>query len=170
MPLIVWEIEESRLARASLPAIDRMTGHDFERWLTLFFRSKGYHATRTPDQGDWGAHVILKAPDGRRIAVQAKRWRGRVGVEAVQQVVAARAHYSDRRWGWGYVDCNAWLQVADSDDEVPTEPESSAGAPSDSGSVRWRLSINGSQVPKVGHEISRLASIPRDRAVAGQPT
>lgn len=37
--------------------------------------------------------MILTGPDGRKIAVQAKRWQGAVGVEAVQQVMAARARY-----------------------------------------------------------------------------
>lgn len=86
--------EEERLKRSGIDEIDKMDGRDFEKWLELFFARKGYKVTRTPYQGDWGADLILQDPDqASKIAVQAKRWKGMVGVEAVQQIAAARSHY-----------------------------------------------------------------------------
>ncbi len=38
----------------------------------------------TPETGDYGADLVL-SKDGRKIVVQAKRWKNVVGIEAVQQ-------------------------------------------------------------------------------------
>ena len=73
-----------------------MTGWEFERWLGLFFEDIGFSVERTPYRGDFGADFILTW-NGIRIAVQAKRSSGLVGVRAVQEVVAARAFYNCER-------------------------------------------------------------------------
>src|SRR5690606_22970530 len=90
--LLINFLEEDRLRQAGMPEIDQMTGREFERWLRNFFQQKGYRVELTPGQGDWGADLILNGPRGRT-AVQAKRWQGNVGVSAIQEVVAAKAHY-----------------------------------------------------------------------------
>ena len=81
------------LRRAGLPEIDQMDGRDFEEKLALLFERKGYRVERTPYVGDWGADLIV-ASDGRRTAVQVKRWKKRVGPHAVQEAVAAKAKYN----------------------------------------------------------------------------
>lgn len=78
IPILKNFLEEQRLNQAGMPEIDKMTGREFERWLTNFFRAKGYRVELTPGQGDWGADLILVGPQGRT-AVQAKRWNGNVG-------------------------------------------------------------------------------------------
>ena len=48
--------------------------------------------------GDYGADLIL-LKDGQRIAVQAKRYVGSVGVAAVQEALSGQAYYQcDTAW------------------------------------------------------------------------
>ncbi len=49
----------------------------------------------TPKSGDFGADLVL-SKDGVDTVVQAKRWNMVVGIEAVQQIVAAKQYYGAR--------------------------------------------------------------------------
>ena len=84
--------EARRLARSGIADIDRMDGRSFEEYLGVLFRRLGYSAEVTPYSGDYGADLVIKR-DGARDVVQAKRSTRAVGPRAVQEVVAARAHY-----------------------------------------------------------------------------
>jgi hypothetical protein len=75
--------------------IDGMTGEEFEHFLGGRFRQLGYATRVTQLSGDYGADLLLDR-DGRKTVVQAKRWRARVGIEAIQQVHAARGYYGAR--------------------------------------------------------------------------
>lgn len=82
-----------RLRTAGYDEVHSMNGEQFEEYLEALFRAKGYQATLTANGADFGADLILQK-DGRRTAVQAKHWVKRdVGVAAIQEVHAARAHY-----------------------------------------------------------------------------
>ncbi|MDO3408598.1 restriction endonuclease [Saccharibacillus sp. CPCC 101409] len=81
-----------RLRRSGIAQIDQMDGVKFEQYLGHLFRSQGYKAEVTQASGDYGADLIL-TKDGRRIAVQAKRYKKNVGLKAVQEIKAAKAHY-----------------------------------------------------------------------------
>ena len=81
------------LAGASIRQIDKMSGHDFELYLKKLFLNNGYEEVKlTPSSHDYGADLIV-VKNGTKIAVQAKRYRTHVGVEAVQQVLAAQSYY-----------------------------------------------------------------------------
>jgi len=86
--LIKW----TRLMRAGMPEIDRMTGRDFEEKIALLLESKGYRVHLTPYAGDWGADLVVSR-DGRRSVVQLKRWNRSINPKAVQEVVASKAKY-----------------------------------------------------------------------------
>ncbi len=93
IPDIVLRLWEIRMyAKAGLPEIDRMTGRQFEEWLARFFRGRGYDVTLTPEQGDYGADLILKKGPVTTV-VQAKRWSGKVRVSAIQEITAAKGYY-----------------------------------------------------------------------------
>ncbi|NOU99328.1 restriction endonuclease [Paenibacillus planticolens] len=77
---------------ASIDDLDRMTGIEFEQFLGRFFNAQGYKVTITPPSGDFGADLVLKK-DRKSIAVQAKRYTGKVGVDALQQVLGGRDYY-----------------------------------------------------------------------------
>jgi restriction system protein len=81
------------IARSGLKDIDSMTGRDFERYLAVLFSKLGFQVHRTASHGDFGADLIASAA-GERVVIQAKRHRGKVGVKAVQEAVAAKGYYS----------------------------------------------------------------------------
>ncbi len=84
---------ERRLRHSGIDEIDRMSGAEFERRLAVLFRRLGYRAEVVGStRGDYGADLVLEK-DGRRTVVQAKRWKKRVGLRAVQEVAAARSYY-----------------------------------------------------------------------------
>jgi len=81
-----------RLRRAGIADIDRMNGGEFEVYLEILFTRQGYRVEQLPLTGDYGADLIIEK-GGVRTAVQAKRYQGSVGVDAVQQIFAANAFY-----------------------------------------------------------------------------
>ena len=91
-----WMYFRYYLERAGLEEVDEMTGREFERWLARFYERLGFEVEITPYRRDYGADLIVTW-NGIRIAVQAKRTSGSVGVRAVQEVVAARAYYDCER-------------------------------------------------------------------------
>ena len=72
--------------------LHKLSGVEFEEFLAGLFRTQGYAAELTPTSGDYGADLIL-SKDGQRIAVQAKRYAGSVGVQAVQEALSGQAYY-----------------------------------------------------------------------------
>jgi hypothetical protein len=82
--------------RSGMTAVDAMTGRQFEVFLEHFFANKGYRVGRIGGRGAFGGDLLLKGAHGRTI-VQARRWNGLVGRDAVQQAVAAMAHYGAAR-------------------------------------------------------------------------
>jgi HJR/Mrr/RecB family endonuclease/uncharacterized protein (DUF697 family) len=72
--------------------VDRMTGEEFEEFLACCFRNLGYAVEMTPKTGDFGADLILYKA-GKKTVVQAKRYQGKVGNSAVQEVVSAVKYY-----------------------------------------------------------------------------
>ncbi len=89
---------QRRFGAAQAAELDQLSGVEFEEFLAGLFRAKGYAAELTPTTGDYGADLIL-SKDGRRIAVQAKRYVGSVGVAAVQEALSGMAYYQcDTAW------------------------------------------------------------------------
>lgn len=83
---------KNRMKESGIEEVDQMTGRQFEEYLGALFSSKGYNIKYTPASGDYGADVILtKGQDV--IVVQAKRYKSRVGVKAVQEVIPAIKMY-----------------------------------------------------------------------------
>lgn len=64
--------------------IHAMSGHEFERFMAQLFRKQGYSVKQTSGSGDQGTDLLVDI-DGRKIAVQLKRWRMPVGNKAVQE-------------------------------------------------------------------------------------
>jgi restriction system protein len=87
---------QRRFMKAGMDDVDRLTGEGFEEYLAFLFERLGYKVTMTPVQGDFGADLILEQ-EGEHTAVQAKCFSGTVGVNAVQQVVAAKGYYQCNR-------------------------------------------------------------------------
>jgi len=71
-----------------------MSGLDFERFLEAQFREKGFKVRRTRGSGDFGADLIIETTSGTRAAVQAKRFKQKTNLKAVQEVVGSLSYYS----------------------------------------------------------------------------
>ncbi|PJI06569.1 MULTISPECIES: restriction endonuclease [Clostridium] len=82
----------SKYLNSSIGIVDKMTGEEFEEFLKAHFEKLGYKVELTPTTGDYGADLVLNK-SGYRIVVQAKRWISKVGIEAVQQVIASKSYY-----------------------------------------------------------------------------
>jgi restriction system protein len=89
---------QQRFGAAQAAELDSLSGVEFEEFLAGLFLAQGYAAELTPTSGDYGADLIL-SKDGQRIAVQAKRYVGSVGVQAVQEALSGQAYYQcDTAW------------------------------------------------------------------------
>lgn len=87
-------LRRRRLRSLGYDRVYAMSGEEFEEYLQAFFQGGGYRAVLTPNGPDFGADLILER-DRKRTVVQAKHWIERdVGVSAVQEVHAAKAHYN----------------------------------------------------------------------------
>ncbi len=76
--------------------VDRLSGKEFENYLTAQMKKKGYRVVRTDDSHDYGADLVLKRR-GESIVVQAKRYDRNVGLAAVQEAAGAVAYYGADR-------------------------------------------------------------------------
>ncbi len=88
----------AKLRKAGMKEIDQMTGEEFEQFLGHLFKKRGFKVTYTSLSGDYGADLILRDGD-EKIAVQAKRYSGNVGVKAVQEIIGAVKMY-DANEAW----------------------------------------------------------------------
>jgi HJR/Mrr/RecB family endonuclease len=89
---------QRRFGAAKVAELDQLSGLDFEEFLAGLFRGQGYATELTPSSGDYGADLIL-SKNGIRIAVQAKRYVGSVGVQAVQEALSGQVFYQcDTAW------------------------------------------------------------------------
>lgn len=83
----------SRPRRATLHAIDKMSGVEFERCVARLLRREGFSAIElTAATGDYGADVVARRGKERYI-FQCKRYGRNVGVTPVQEIHAAASHY-----------------------------------------------------------------------------
>lgn len=74
--------------------IDSMEGHSFENYCCEILRENGFtNAKVTPGSGDYGVDIIAWY-SGEKYAIQVKRYKGNVGVAAVQQVYSGAAAYN----------------------------------------------------------------------------
>jgi hypothetical protein len=97
--------EEDRLAREEWIALhrrlqfdqlDQLTGPEFEQRLATLFRQQRYVVELTKGSGDQGADLLLRN-GSIRIAVQAKRYKARVGNDAVQELLGGMTYYDCSR-------------------------------------------------------------------------
>jgi restriction system protein len=75
-----------------------MDGRQFEHYLGHLFKAHGFTVQVTRAAGDYGADLLI-VKNGKKIAVQAKRYSKTVGLKAVQEVKASIAHYGASE-GW----------------------------------------------------------------------
>ncbi|XMA24691.1 restriction endonuclease [Bacillus bombysepticus] len=88
----------NQLRQSNINQIDQMNGRRFEEYLSSLYQSLGYQTEVTKGSGDFGADLVLKN-NGTKIVVQAKRYKNKVGIQSVQEVVGAKRYY-DAAHAW----------------------------------------------------------------------
>lgn len=73
-----------------------MSGLDFEKYIMQLLERHGYKHVRLTGYYDLGIDIIAEK-DNEIWGIQAKRYKGTVGLDAVRQAVAAREHYKCTR-------------------------------------------------------------------------
>jgi restriction system protein len=91
--LVFYLLEQQKLAKSGIADIDKMDGKTFEKYLKVFFEKLGYKVERTKYIGDYGADLVA-TNDGVKTVIQAKRYKGNVGIKAVQEAVASKGYYN----------------------------------------------------------------------------
>lgn len=81
-----------RYGKQKAAELKQLSGTEFEQYLEGLFKQLGYDVELTPASGDYGADLLL-CKDGQRIAVQAKCYKGSVGISAVQEALSGMAYY-----------------------------------------------------------------------------
>jgi len=104
LPLIVrlirkW-MRKRRYLNSTLYAIDHMSGIEFEEFLKAHFEKQGYTVKLTKKSNDFGIDLICRRKTDSFV-VQAKRYKGKVGISAVQQVIG----------GMKFYDCDAGIVI-----------------------------------------------------------
>lgn len=84
--------DKKKYLNSPLYSIDHMDGKVFEKYLKAHFENLGYRVSLTPDSHDYGADLVCKNKEGTLI-IQAKRYKGKVGNAAIQEIVAAKGYY-----------------------------------------------------------------------------
>lgn len=75
-------------------AIENMNGYEFEEYVARRLVAVGYsNVDVTPKSGDYGADILARS-NGRKVCIQCKKYSKPVGIEAVQEVLGAKAYYS----------------------------------------------------------------------------
>jgi restriction system protein len=87
---MLWD--KNRLAKSGINEIDQMDGLTFEKYLEALFEKLGYRVERTQYVGDYGADLVT-SKDGIKTVIQAKRYKKKVDIKAVQEAVAAKGKY-----------------------------------------------------------------------------
>lgn len=85
-------IKRKKYLNSPLSVLDHLDGVEFEKYAKAWFEQQGYKVSLTPKSNDYGADLVLEK-NGVKTIVQAKRYKGKVGVAAVQQIVGAKAYY-----------------------------------------------------------------------------
>lgn len=91
-------LKERKIRAASIAKIHQMSGVEFEEYLQAVLKKAGYKVQLTDTTGDFGADLILQKGTSK-IVVQAKRYKGSVGIKAVQEVLGAKSYY-DAQESW----------------------------------------------------------------------
>jgi hypothetical protein len=72
--------------------INKMSGIEFENYVSKLLTESGYNVSGTPPTGDQGADLIA-SKNGNAFVIQIKRHSKPIGNKAVQEVVAAKSYY-----------------------------------------------------------------------------
>lgn len=97
LEISAFEAQLNRQERLiSISEIDQLGGFEFEAFLKSLFSKMGYEVIQTKLSGDQGADLLV-VKFNEKTVIQAKRFGGKVGNKAVQEVVASITFYGADR-------------------------------------------------------------------------
>lgn len=100
--------KKHKILKSGIYAIDKMSGVEFEEFLKVKFEKLGYKVSLTPTTGDYGVDLICKSSKGN-VVIQAKRYRQKVGIAAVQEIIGGTFYYNCKN---GMVVTNSYFTQA----------------------------------------------------------
>lgn len=90
--------DHNRKDLITLEQINDMSGSEFEVTLSTLLKKIGFRTAVTKGSGDQGVDILAEK-DGKKYAIQAKRYSNSVGNKAVQEVVSGMSYYeADVSW------------------------------------------------------------------------
>ena len=84
--------KKQKYINSGILTVDKMGGIEFESFLQAHYEALGYNVKLTKSSCDYGVDLIIKK-DGQLTIIQAKRYGSKVGVNAIQQIVAGLRYY-----------------------------------------------------------------------------
>lgn len=87
-------VAQLRSQGISVENLSTLSGIEFENLVFSQFEKLHFTVLKTPVTGDYGADLVVEDSEGTRYIIQCKRFASRVNLKAVQEVVAAKKHYS----------------------------------------------------------------------------
>lgn len=94
--LMYWSYHSS-----TLPVIAKkktMSGLEYEHYCAKYLMQNGFRSVRvTPASSDFGGDIIATDKNGDTWVFQCKKYSGKVSNSAVQEAVAAKAHYGAKK-------------------------------------------------------------------------
>lgn len=96
--LLFLSYKKAKYLSSDISAIDTMKGVEFEEYLKLMFEKKGYRVELTPKTADYGVDLVCKKKneetgEKEEIVIQAKRYRDKIGIKAVQELIGGMHYY-----------------------------------------------------------------------------
>ncbi len=76
----------------NLNSLDDLTGFEFESAIAGLYEHNGYSVKITKASGDYGVDILAKKSK-EILAIQTKRYTGKVGIKAVQEVASGAFYY-----------------------------------------------------------------------------
>lgn len=95
----LWVLNRRRVRRLralQLSQVDAMDGVVFERYVGEILKTAGFSVQFTVSSNDFGVD-ILATKNGKKYAVQLKRYKDAIGSHAIMEVVAGMQHYACER-------------------------------------------------------------------------
>jgi len=90
-------LKRQNLTDQLLQKVDQMSGTEFEELLAQLYQGIGWVVELTGKSNDGGCDLVIFTKDrSRSVAIQAKRYKKKIGYDAVQQIYTARDIYKTK--------------------------------------------------------------------------
>lgn len=90
---IILFTRKPKKTKIDMRKIDRMTGVEFENYFTNILKDNGFKNIKTTTaSSDYGIDILC-SKGSKKYGLQLKRYKGKVGVAAVQEAISGSVYY-----------------------------------------------------------------------------